>query len=159
MEFSWYSNEILCREFVPPLVVLDTISMISFHLCCMPGNSAWILWRVTYFRWLRSKLILAPLGMPKWVWPSMNQYRMFFVKTSTPNSKFYKRKGEWEGGITTSNCSWRRFCTSICICSAWVICALLQSPQKNIVCEMTIINLGAYTQNSKLNSSYFKKER
>ena len=63
------------------LAVLDTITMISFHLWCMPGNSACISWRATYFRWLRSKIILAPLGMPKWVWPSMNQYRVIFVKT------------------------------------------------------------------------------
>ena len=32
---------------------------------------------------LRAKLVLAPLGMPKWVWPSMNRYRMFYVQTST----------------------------------------------------------------------------
>jgi len=31
----------------------------------------------------RAKLILAPLGMPKQVWPSMNRYRMFYVQTST----------------------------------------------------------------------------
>jgi hypothetical protein len=31
----------------------------------------------------RAKLILAPLGMPKRIWPSMNQYRIFFVQTST----------------------------------------------------------------------------
>ena len=38
-------------------------------------------WRVTYFSSLREKLILAPLGMPKWVWPSMNRYTMLFVQT------------------------------------------------------------------------------
>ena len=31
----------------------------------------------------RAKHMLAPLGMPKWVWPSMNQYKVFFVQTST----------------------------------------------------------------------------
>ena len=28
-----------------------------------------------------ANLTLAPLGMPKWVWPSMNPYRTFFVQT------------------------------------------------------------------------------
>ena len=46
-------------------------------------------WRATYFRSLRAKLnydykfIEAPLQMPKWVWPSMNQYRISFIQTST----------------------------------------------------------------------------
>ena len=40
-------------------------------------------WRATYYGRLRAKLILAPLGMPKWVWPSMNPQRMFLVQTST----------------------------------------------------------------------------
>ena len=39
--------------------------------------------RATYFGSFRAKLVLAPLGMPKWVWPSMNRYRMFYVQTST----------------------------------------------------------------------------
>ena len=38
-------------------------------------------WRATYFGSLGAKLVLAPLGMPKWVWPSMNQYRMIFIQT------------------------------------------------------------------------------
>ena len=42
-----------------------------------------IKWGATYFSSLRAQLILAPLGMPKWAWPSVNWYRMFFVQTST----------------------------------------------------------------------------
>ena len=30
-----------------------------------------------------AKLILPPLKMQNWAWPSMNQYRMFFIQTST----------------------------------------------------------------------------
>ena len=37
-------------------------------------------WVATYFGLLRAKLILAPLCMPKWVWPSMNRCRMVFVQ-------------------------------------------------------------------------------
>jgi hypothetical protein len=45
---------------------------------------AWRFERRTFYigSW-RAKLILAPLDMPKWVWPFMNRYRMFFVQTST----------------------------------------------------------------------------
>ena len=51
------------------------------------------------FKLLRMKLLpenQTPLGMPKWVWPSMNQCGMFFGWTSTmplkhaPNIKFYR---------------------------------------------------------------------
>jgi hypothetical protein len=40
--------------------------------------------RATYFGSLRAKLILAPLGMPKRVCPSISQYRMFFAQTFIP---------------------------------------------------------------------------
>ena len=39
--------------------------------------------RATSFGTLRAKSILAPLGMPMWVWPSMNRYSMLFVQIST----------------------------------------------------------------------------
>ena len=67
------------------------VSIISFHLWCMLGGSVELKWRGTYFSSLRTKLILAPLGIPKWVWPSMNWYRMFFGQTSTlPSSMHWK---------------------------------------------------------------------
>ena len=40
-------------------------------------------WRATYSSSWRVKLRLAPLSMPKWVWPSMNQCRMFCIQTPT----------------------------------------------------------------------------
>ena len=43
------------------------------------------------FQFLRAKFILAPLGMPQWVWPSMNWYKMFYHQTSTlPPSMHHK---------------------------------------------------------------------
>jgi hypothetical protein len=40
------------------------------------------------FRFIKGQLIWAPLGMPKWVWPSKTRYRMLLVQTSTlPSSK------------------------------------------------------------------------
>ena len=51
-------------------------------------------WRATYFGLLRAKLILAPLGMPKWVWPSMNWYRTFFVQTSTLPPSMHQKHTE-----------------------------------------------------------------
>ena len=39
--------------------------------------------RATHFGALRTKFILAPLGLSKRVWSSINRQRMFFVKTST----------------------------------------------------------------------------
>jgi hypothetical protein len=54
--------------------------------------------RTFYISSWRIKLILAPLflapsqsGILKWVWPSMNQYRMFFVQTSTLPPRMYQR--------------------------------------------------------------------
>ena len=83
-----------CWELVPydfPLVVLHIIVMISFHLWCMLGGSVWIWIWMKYFGPLRAKLILAPLGMPKWVRSSTNLHRMFFVQTSTlPPSMHHK---------------------------------------------------------------------
>ena len=56
---------------------LQTISINFFLLWRMLGSSVEYEWRATYLRLLR-----ASLGMPKWVWPSFNQYRMF-IQTST----------------------------------------------------------------------------
>ena len=48
----------------------------------MLGGSVWIWIKSNFFGSLGVKLILAPLGMPNWVGPSMNQNE-FFVQTST----------------------------------------------------------------------------
>ena len=60
------------QELVPHdfwLVGLHTKSMIVFHLWCMHRDSVYIVWRATCFGSLRTQLNLAPLGMPKLVWP------------------------------------------------------------------------------------------
>ena len=49
-------------------------------------------WRATYYGSLRAKLMLATLGMPKWVWPSTNQYRILFVQTSTLPPRTHETK-------------------------------------------------------------------
>ena len=47
-------------------------------------------WKATYFGSLRAKLILSPLGMPKWVWLSTNQYRIYFIQISKHAQKTYQ---------------------------------------------------------------------
>ena len=72
-----------------PLVGLHTIS-INFFLCtcecpCFKVVCEFECWATYFmrFHW-GPKLILAPLGMPTWVWPPMNWYRMFvFIQTFT----------------------------------------------------------------------------
>ena len=83
--FGW---ELVPYDF--PLVDLDTKWTFFLSTC---GASLEVVFefegRATYSGSLRAKLILAPSGMPKWVWPSRKQYRMFFfVRTSTlpPNT-------------------------------------------------------------------------
>jgi hypothetical protein len=45
---------------------------------------------------LRVNFMLAPLGMPKWVWASMNQYRMFFIQSSTPTPIVHQKNWTWK---------------------------------------------------------------
>ena len=45
---------------------------------------------------LRIKLISAPLDTPKWVWPSMNRYRMFFDQTITLPPNMHHKLTEHE---------------------------------------------------------------
>ena len=55
------------------------------------------MWRATYFSSLRTRLNLAPLGMPKRVWPSMNRSKIFFIQTSTlPPSMHHKLTDTWK---------------------------------------------------------------
>ena len=44
---------------------------------------------------LRTKLNLAPLGMPKWFWPSMQRYRMFIVQTNLHDTSKHTPKTYW----------------------------------------------------------------
>jgi hypothetical protein len=90
-----WRNATFCREFVSydfPLVFpaykTNNISALVLHTwrLCLNLNEG-----PTYFSSLRAKLILALLGMPKWVWPLMNQYRMFFVQTSTPPPRMHQK--------------------------------------------------------------------
>jgi hypothetical protein len=48
--------------------IQNLLSIISFHLFELE-------WGSTYFGSLRAKLIGGPLGIPKWLWPSMNWYK------------------------------------------------------------------------------------
>jgi hypothetical protein len=71
------------------------MSLVGSWLFCLQNLPCLVsLWCMCGARWRfedrtfhigswRAKLILAPLGMSKLVWPSMNRYRMFFVQTST----------------------------------------------------------------------------
>ena len=69
-----------------PSVVLHTIYQWFLSTCdsaCLEVVFEFD-WRATYFGFLmKAKLILAPLGLPKWVWTSLNRYRVFLVQTST----------------------------------------------------------------------------
>ena len=49
------------------------------------------MWIATYFSSLRTRVILAPLHMPKRVWPSMNQSRIFFVQPSTLTPRMHRK--------------------------------------------------------------------
>ena len=43
--------------------------------------------RTFYISSLEVKLSIAPLGMPKLIWPSMSRYRKFFVQMSSPTPR------------------------------------------------------------------------
>ena len=67
-------------------------------------------WRATYSGSLKAKLmaklILAPLEcFAKWVWPSMNWCRMFFVQTCTlpPTMHWSKNYRTWMGLVMQNN--------------------------------------------------------
>jgi hypothetical protein len=73
IELFFYLNRTFCWELVPHdllLVVLHTISINSFYSWCMLGIVFELEWRAPYFGSWRTKPILAPLSLPKWVWPS-----------------------------------------------------------------------------------------
>ena len=81
-----YLNGIVRQELVPydlPLVVPHTESIISFHLWCILGGSVWNWMKSNLFGPLSANPVLEHLVMPKWIESSMNQYRMFFIQTST----------------------------------------------------------------------------
>ena len=60
-------------------------------------------WRATYCGSLRAKVILATLGMLKWVRPLMRQYRMFFVVISTLPSSMHQKLTKHERCCFQSN--------------------------------------------------------
>ena len=47
--------------------------------------------RATYFSSLRAKLVLASIGIPKWVWLSTNQCRKFVVQTTTLSPSMHQK--------------------------------------------------------------------
>ena len=55
-------------------------SRISFHLWCMLGGSGWIWMMSNMFCSMRAKLIVVPLGMPKWVGPQCIDIECIFIK-------------------------------------------------------------------------------
>lgn len=68
------------RELAPYLfawVVLQTKSIISCHSRCMLRGGFWIWTKSNLLRFIEGQTHLAPLGMPKWLWRSMNQNSFF----------------------------------------------------------------------------------
>ena len=52
-----------------------------------------------------NEFILVPLGMPKWVWPSINWYRMLFFQTSTLSPRMHQNLPNMKSFISkTTNC-------------------------------------------------------
>ena len=66
----------------PLLVVLHAYNIKNFFSTCSACSEVVFEfeWRATCFGSLMAKLISAPLGMPKWVWPSMNFLDLFLLK-------------------------------------------------------------------------------
>jgi hypothetical protein len=61
------------------------------HLWGLLGGHAWIWMKSNLFwSWL-DKLTLGPLGMRKWLWPSIYQYRMFFMLTSALTPSMHRK--------------------------------------------------------------------
>ena len=83
-----------------PVVALHTISISACGACSEVVFE--FQWRETCFGSFRAKPIFAPLGMPKWVWPSMNWYRMFFAQTSTLPLSMHRKLTE-RGGCCMQN--------------------------------------------------------
>jgi hypothetical protein len=76
------------------LVALHTYS-VSFHLRWMLGGSVWNWMKSNLLQFIEGhKLIWAPLGMLRWVWPSMYQYRMFFIQIQTLPPSMHSRFSE-----------------------------------------------------------------
>ena len=79
-------------------------------------------WRATYCSSLRAILISASLGIPIWVWPSMNRYRMFFIKISTLPPRIQHRE------LPTWKVLYAKQITSqekSCWVRGWLYCILL----------------------------------
>ena len=96
-----------CQDFLTTheflLVILHTKS-VNFSTCGAILEVVFeIEWRATYFGSLTAKVILAPLGMPKWVWPSMNWYRLFFIQPSTILSSMHQKLGKWKSTCKLTN--------------------------------------------------------
>jgi hypothetical protein len=81
LQFNETSHQELVPRWLSIVPFLHTISTISFHVWCLNLNE-----RATYFSSVKAKLVLAPLVIPEWVWPSTNRRRMFFSQTTTPPS-------------------------------------------------------------------------
>jgi hypothetical protein len=80
---SFNSKTIFPEPYSCPLVPLHTISSFFFPLGCMLEGRVWYWMMSNPFLFIEGQTHLAPLGMPKWIRPSMDQYSMFFVQTST----------------------------------------------------------------------------
>ena len=83
------------RELVPYDFLLVVLHRTSIKIFSISGACFNVViesgCRATNFGSLSAKLILAPFGMPKWVWPSRNQYRMVFVQTSTQPPSMHRK--------------------------------------------------------------------
>jgi hypothetical protein len=70
------------------VLVRSSLSFIQNFPCsvsfgCIHGDGVEVWMQNILYWFIGTKLSLAPLSMPKWVWPSLNWCTMFFVQTST----------------------------------------------------------------------------
>jgi len=72
------------RRFGGELVVLHRKLSVYGKFLVHAWKFVWrFVWSPFYISSLGVKFILAPFGMPNWVWLSMNQYKKFYVQNST----------------------------------------------------------------------------
>lgn len=66
-----------------------------FHLWCTPEGSVQIWLKSNLFQLMRAKVVLAPLGIPKWAWSSMSWYRMFDLLNAFIRNFFHSIIKQW----------------------------------------------------------------
>ena len=158
---------IFCCKSIPymrlwyPIDCIEYKTFISFYLWCMLEGSVWNWMKEEYFGSLRTKLILAPPKMPKWVDPQWSNIELSLFKPPHYHQGCFELKTYKLKGVVckTTNTQWEDLLSSMVTLLCGQLSHFFMDYRCMCPCPSSWVSPWSWVRDNTIPHAYFKKLR